>query len=151
MKPLRRLLDGARYLSPRLLIAAVVTGMVWRVWCLVSTHGEGGPVVLTALSGTCGGCVGTLGSSWKVARLVSNAIVGIFLSLVAYYGVRGVIVRAVACPSNVRVCGVAAMAFLASISKTAPPGRNEMNVIAGIAVALLALTFFVQGIVFLCR
>jgi hypothetical protein len=108
-------------------------------------------VFLTALSGTCGGCLGVLSPGWRGARLVSNAIAGIALSLILYYCVRGLTVRAAAPPSTVRTCGIAALGFLASMSRTRDATWNQTNLIAGRAVVVLILTFLIQGIVLLCR
>jgi hypothetical protein len=140
--------NGFSQWAIRVLVAAVVAGIVSWFWCLFTVHGESGTVFLTVLGGTCGGCVGTFSPGWKVGRLASNVIAGILLSLILYYSVRGVLVRAAASPSTVRACGVAAVSFLASVSKT--PGE-AWNRIGGRALVLLTLGFVIRGIVLLCR
>jgi hypothetical protein len=137
-------------LTVRVFVAAVVAGAVWRLLCLFSAPTESRSVLLTAFGGTCGGCLGALGPGWRATRLVSNAIAGAALSLILYYCVRGVVLRSATPPSTVRACGIAALGFLSSMSRTPNETRGQTNQIAARAAALLILTFVIRGIVFLC-
>jgi hypothetical protein len=143
--------DGLGQRAVRVLVGAVVAGIAWWLCCLFNAHSESGTVFLIVLGGTCGGCVGTFSQNWKVGRLVSNAIAGIFLSLILYYLVRGFIIRAAAPPSIVRACGVAAASFLASMSRTSRETWSGMNLVARRAVVLLAFGLAIRGIILLCR
>jgi hypothetical protein len=135
----------------RVFVAAAVAASVSRLLCLFTAPSESRSVLLTAFSGTCGGCLGGLSPGWKGARLVSNAITGIALSLALYYCMRGLIVRAIAPPSTLRACGIATVAFLTSMSRTPDETWNQTNLIAGRAITLLIVSFLIRGIAFLCQ
>jgi len=134
-------------LTVRVLVAAVVAATVWLLLCLFAAPTESRSVLLTAFGGTCGGCLGALSPGWKVTRLVSNAIAGTALSLFLYYCVRGVILRAAAPPSSMRACGIAALGFLASMSRTPNETWGHANQVAARGAVLLVLTFLILGIV----
>jgi len=151
MAPTQTFRDGLYPLAVRALVAAVVAGIVWWSWCLFTARSESGTVFLTVLGGICGGCVGTFGPAWKAGRLVSNAIAGVFLSLILYFCVRGIIVRVAAPPCAVRACGVAAMSFLGSLSMPSGKTWTEINLVARRAVVVLAFGLVIRGIVLLCR
>jgi hypothetical protein len=142
---------GLSQQASQALVAAVVPVIAWQCSCLFTAHTESGAVLLIVLGGTCGGCVGAFGPGWTVRRVVSSAIAGVFLSLIPYYCVRGIIIRATAPPSSVRACGVAAVSFLASMSRTSGENRAGIDLVARRALALLALGLVIRGIIVLCR
>ncbi len=133
-----------------LIVAPVLAGIAWWFWCQFSAHGEGTQVLLAVAGGACGGCFGTWGPGWKIARLVWNAIVGACFSLVIYYFVRGLAFRLSAPSASLQGCGIAAMAFLAGMGREpSQSGRSAINVTAGRALKALALAFSIRGVVLL--
>jgi len=144
-------LDRISRLALYLLLVAILASLVFRFWCLFRIESEGGTILLSMLGGTFGGCVGTFGPGWKLSRFVSNAISGLFLSLVFYYAARGVALRAAASPGSVRACAVAAFSFLAGLSRNPGTAGTRMNLLAGRATVLLFLGYAAQGAAFLCR